>query len=66
MHGGDTSNLYEKFKEWLSDAADIDWKSIMEEDSHIQYQAGASQLSLSDGLEIQDQGCTAGNSDDDQ
>ena len=53
--GGDTS--------LLCDDADIDWKSIMEEDSHIQYQAGASQLSISDGLEIQDQGCTAGNSD---
>eukprot|EP00731_Ephydatia_muelleri_P020656 Em0013g383a len=65
-HGGDTSNLYEKFKEWLCDDADIDWKSIVEEDSHIQYQAGASQLSISDGLEIQDQGCTAGNSDNDQ
>ena len=40
MHGGDTSNLYDKFRKWLCNDSDIDWKSIMKEDSHIQYQAG--------------------------
>ena len=58
-HGGDTANLYEKFKEWLCDDRDIDWMSIMEEDSHIP--AGASQLRISHGLEIQNQDRIAGN-----
>lgn len=46
--GGDTFNLYEKFREWLCKEDDIDWRSIMDEESQVQYQIADTADAISD------------------